>query len=219
MIAFAPPDEDIMIDYILLDEVENAQVMEVNGEQMSGITANSSNRNEVQYEGQFPFIIKTTQEGRNGGREYYLSAGSAEMCQKVVHDLNRSSHIAKFRAETHSRLKKSQFAVRQIYVSSPFLYTSAILIAAVRALRNGALDLPGCSLLCTGKSMCLLSHCTQLRSLSLLSPPFSFNSPQTRRGSPTPTPPELRHERLRRAVRAAPQAGRRLAHPARQPQR
>jgi hypothetical protein len=134
MIAFAQPDEEIMIDYILLSEVEKIQVMEVNGEELGSMGAN--NENGFEHQERCSFVIKTALEGHNGGRDYYLRAGSAEMCQKLVQSLNHSAQTARFMADAHSRFAKSQFFVRQIYLSSPFHYTSAFLIAAVRSALN-----------------------------------------------------------------------------------
>ncbi len=105
---------------------------------MSEITRNSTSGIESEQRGNCSFVIKTTLDGHNGGREYYLRAGSAEECKKIVQTLKRFSQSAKFRAEAHSRFSKTQFLVRQFYVSSPFHYTSALLIAAVITLLAGA---------------------------------------------------------------------------------
>jgi hypothetical protein len=132
-VAFAQPDDEIMIDFIPLDEVEAARIMETQDEEWDFIKSQASD-SKAPPRGAPDFcclLIKTAPDGQNGGRDYYLRADSAETCKSIVRTLKKAARSAKFRAEAHSRFAKSQFAVRKVYVSAPFHYTSAFLIAAV----------------------------------------------------------------------------------------
>ncbi len=198
-----------MIDYILLDEVDKVHVMETEGEELGDITLNPMDGGEEE-RGQCSFLIKTTQEGHNGGREYYLRVGSAESCQKLVHRLNRAARSAKFRAETHSRFAKSQFAVQQIYDSSYFHYASALLIAAVRTVRL----FPSQSFCCSAPNSTALSASLLSTTLPSLPPRIPLSLALRTSRLPSRAYPELRHERPRCAIRTVPEEGRRLAHAA-----
>ncbi len=135
-IAFAQPDDDIMIDYIPLAEVEAIRIMETHDENLDFIKASSVD-SKSQSRGSpdcCSMLIKTSPDGQNGGRDYYLRADTAETCKAIVCTLEKAAISAKFRADANSRFTKSQFAVRKIHVSGPFHYTSAFLIAAVSAV-------------------------------------------------------------------------------------
>ena len=133
IVAFAQVDDDIMIDFIPLAEVEAARIMETEEEGWETIKSQASDsRAPARVSQDFcSLLIKTIPDGQNGGRDYYLRTDAAETCKGIVRTLKRAARSAKFRAKANTRFAKSQFAVRKIYVSGPFHYTSAFLIAAV----------------------------------------------------------------------------------------
>jgi hypothetical protein len=133
-VAFAQPDDEIMIDYIPLAEVEAIRIMETPDERRDFIKAPSNdNKSHSCGTQDCSLLIKTAPDGQNGGRDYYLRADSAEECKDIVRTLEKAAYSAKFRANANTRFAKSQFAVRKIHVSGPFHYTSAFLISAVSA--------------------------------------------------------------------------------------
>ena len=133
VIAFAQLDDDIMIDKIPLAEIEDIRIMETDDEELEYISNRPCDDATTKSENleHHSLIIKTAPGGHNQGRNYYLRARSVETCQGLVNSINRAGLSAKLREEAHSRFAKSQFALRQIYFSSPFQYASASLIAAV----------------------------------------------------------------------------------------
>ena len=137
-IAFAQTDDDTMIDYIPLDEVVAICIMETQDEDRDFVKTQSSDTKSSTRGSQdcCSLLIKTTPDGQNGGRDYYLRADSAETCKTIVCTLERAANTANFRAKAKSRFAKSQFAVRKIHVSGLFHSTSAFLIAAVSAAWN-----------------------------------------------------------------------------------
>jgi hypothetical protein len=133
ILAFAQLDDDIMIDNIPLAEIEDIRIMETDDEELEYINNRPCDDATTKSENleHHSLVLKTAPGGHNRGRNYYLRAHSVETCQKLVNSIKQAALSAKIREEAHSRFAKTQFALRQIYFSSPFQYTSASLIAAV----------------------------------------------------------------------------------------
>jgi hypothetical protein len=122
-----------MIDFIPLAEVEAIRIMETQDEEWDCSKAQAGD-SKAPPRGSQDFcslLIKTAHDGQNGGRDYYLRTDSAQACKGIVRTLKKAARSAKFRAKANSRFAESQFAVRKVFVSGPFHYASAFLIASV----------------------------------------------------------------------------------------
>ncbi len=117
-----------MIDYIPLAEIEAISIMETQDEDRHFKAHHDDSKSPSLG---CSMIIKTAPHGQNGGRDYYLRADLAEECKGIVRTLEKAARSAKLRAKANTQFAQSQFAVHKIYVSGPFHYTSAFLIAAV----------------------------------------------------------------------------------------
>ena len=77
------------------------------------------------------FQIATDTNGYNSGRSYYLQAASEGQKQEIINLLQKSSTIARKKAEVKSSFRKTQDRVRETFLSWQFQTGAALLIVAV----------------------------------------------------------------------------------------
>jgi hypothetical protein len=132
VIAIARVGEQTLLDAIPLAEVTNIETMQ-NLEHRDNEKSLSENTFEVAVDNSHAFQIRTTKEGYNAGRKYYLQASSDHEMEEVVRELQSLSRIAIERAEAISKWTKLRERVRLFYHSSRFQALATFLIIAVRA--------------------------------------------------------------------------------------
>ena len=77
-------------------------------------------------------MIKTSIDGHNGGRTYYIQADSKNDCEQLESTISRLAKIAARRAKSTSSFAKLRLLARDIFESSSLQGASAFLILAVR---------------------------------------------------------------------------------------
>ena len=75
--------------------------------------------------------IKTTPDGLNSGRTYFLRAPSHDACERIISELSKAADDAKRRLHVLSRFQKSQEVARVLFFSAPFQTASCLLIFTV----------------------------------------------------------------------------------------
>jgi hypothetical protein len=76
--------------------------------------------------------IKTTTDGFNSGRVYYLQTRSLEQCQTIVQELTRAVERAKAKIENLPLFRSTQAKLKIIYNTMTFQIMVAFLIITVR---------------------------------------------------------------------------------------
>jgi hypothetical protein len=92
----------------------------------------SGDPNQVKFRNSFQ--IKTSVDGYNSGRTYYIKASSEEQCSEILKKLAESARAARQLKEAKTRFRASQQRVREVYRSSICQGIVACMIVAVPSL-------------------------------------------------------------------------------------
>jgi hypothetical protein len=128
VIAFAQPNQDVLLDAIPLSEVieiDSMQNMDDVEQQQSGVVFGSA------IDFTHAFQIRTKKQGKNSGRKYYLRAETDEASTAIIGSLTKFAKAAGKRAAAETRWEKIRSRILKIYDSSIFQGVAAVLIVGV----------------------------------------------------------------------------------------
>ncbi len=80
--------------------------------------------------------IATTKDGHNSGRPYYIKPRDSESLDAITFLLKKNIKGAQMRTQAANSFRRVQYAVRTAYNSGPFQLAIALLIGAVRPVRQ-----------------------------------------------------------------------------------
>jgi hypothetical protein len=128
VIAFAQPNQDVLLDVIPLSEVieiESMQNMDDIEQQHSGVVFGSA------IDFTHAFQIRTKKQGKNSGRKYYMRAETDDAATAIISSLTKYAKTAAKKAAAETRWEKIRSRILTIYDSSIFQGLAAILIVGV----------------------------------------------------------------------------------------